>query len=96
MNAMTGPDFTLYPFATQNKTDFYNLLSVYLDAVFKPNLKHMDFRQEGWRLEHEDLDDPLSEIIIKGTLFILRCLLCFYRNRLQVLPSLSKVWSSMR
>ena len=38
MNAMTGPDYTLYPFATQNKQDFYNLLSVYLDAVFNPLL----------------------------------------------------------
>ena len=38
MNAMTGADYTLYPFSTQNRTDFTNLLSVYLDACFFPNL----------------------------------------------------------
>lgn len=35
MNAMTGPDYTIYPFATQNKQDYFNLMSVYLDAVFR-------------------------------------------------------------
>lgn len=69
MNAMTGPDFTLYPFATQNKKDFYNLMSVYMDAVFNPQLKETDFRQEGWRLEHEIVDDPTSPIIFKGVVF---------------------------
>lgn len=38
MNAWTGPDFTSYPFTTQNPIDYSNLLSVYLDAVFFPNL----------------------------------------------------------
>ncbi len=46
MNAMTGPDYTLYPFATPNQADFYNLLAVYLDSVFKPLLKEQDFRQD--------------------------------------------------
>ncbi len=69
MNAMTGSDYTLYPFSTTNEKDFYNLMSVYLDAVFRPNLKLQDFRQEGWRLEPEDLTDPASRPIIKGVVF---------------------------
>jgi len=51
MNAMTFPDLTAYPFASQVPKDFDNLLSVYLDAVFAPNLHHLDFAQEGHRLE---------------------------------------------
>jgi len=51
MNAMTGADYTLYPFATVNPQDFQNLLDVYLDAVFMPQLRQDDFRQEGHRLE---------------------------------------------
>lgn len=50
MNAFTSPDHTTYPFATTNKQDFQNLLSVYLDATMHPLLKKEDFRQEGWRL----------------------------------------------
>jgi Zn-dependent M16 (insulinase) family peptidase len=51
MNAMTGADYTLYPFATLNPQDYQNLLDVYLDAVFIPLLRLDDFRQEGHRLE---------------------------------------------
>jgi Zn-dependent M16 (insulinase) family peptidase len=51
MNAWTGSDFTMYPFSTQNHKDYSNLLSVYLDAVFKPLINESDFRQEAWRLE---------------------------------------------
>ncbi|XP_066596308.1 presequence protease, mitochondrial-like [Prorops nasuta] len=69
MNAMTGPDYTLYPFSTQNFKDFQNLQSVYLDSVFKPNLREMDFRQEGWRLEHSEVADKSSPIIFKGVVF---------------------------
>ena len=69
MNAMTGSDYTLYPFCTQNPKDFYNLLSVYLDAVFKPKLGRQDFRQEGWRLEHENVADKESKLMIKGFIF---------------------------
>ena len=69
MNAMTGPDYTLYPFSTPNKQDYYNLMGVYLDAVFRPNLKEEDFRQEGWRLEQTDLKDPESPLILKGVVF---------------------------
>ena len=69
MNAMTGSDYTIYPFSTQNPTDFKNLMSVYLDAVFRPNLAEIDFRQEGWRLEHSDPNDKSSPIEFKGVVF---------------------------
>lgn len=69
MNAMTGSDYTIYPFSTQHPKDFYNLMSVYLDAVFKPNLSELDFFQEGWRLEHEDVNDQSSPIVFKGVVF---------------------------
>lgn len=69
MNAMTGPDYTLYPFSSTNEVDYRNLQSIYLDAVFKPNLKYLDFLQEGWRLENADLNDINSEIGIKGVVF---------------------------
>jgi Zn-dependent M16 (insulinase) family peptidase len=49
MNAWTGSDFTMYPFSTMNEQDFRNLLSVYLDSAFFPNLREVDFRQEGIR-----------------------------------------------
>lgn len=51
MNAMTGSDCTYYPFSSQVEKDFDNLLSIYLDAVFRPNLNALDFAQEGYRLE---------------------------------------------
>eukprot|EP01022_Parablepharisma_sp_SALTPOND_P018942 TRINITY_DN3165_c0_g1_i1.p1 TRINITY_DN3165_c0_g1~~TRINITY_DN3165_c0_g1_i1.p1 ORF type:complete len:1146 (-),score=91.33 TRINITY_DN3165_c0_g1_i1:6051-9374(-) len=51
MNAWTGADFTMYPFSSQNRADFHNLLSVYLDASFFPMLRYEDFMQEGHRLE---------------------------------------------
>lgn len=69
MNAMTGPDYTFYPFSSQNHTDYFNLMSIYLDAVFNPQLKQLDFMQEGWRLEHEDVHDKNSPIIFKGVVF---------------------------
>ncbi len=50
MNALTASDWTSYPFATPNRKDFYNLLDVYLDAVFFPVLSEASFRQEGCRL----------------------------------------------
>ncbi len=51
MNALTGSDFTCYPAASQVENAFYNLLDVYFDAVFHPNLKKESFWQEGHRLE---------------------------------------------
>ena len=69
MNAMTGADYTVYPFSTLNKKDFENLLNVYTDAVFFPRLRPLDFRQEGWRLEHEVPDNNQKPIIIKGVVY---------------------------
>lgn len=69
MNAFTTPDHTFYPFCTQNQKDFYNLMSIYLDAVFFPRLLPIDFSQEGWRLEHLCVDDPHSDIVLKGVVF---------------------------
>ena len=58
MNAMTASDWTVYPFASQNKNDFFNLLSVYLDAVFFPNIHELDFAQEGIRIELDEHGNP--------------------------------------
>lgn len=69
MNAMTAPDYTFYPFCTENQSDYYNLMSVYLDAVFNPMLRESDFRQEGWRLEYKNIDDKNSPIEIKGVVY---------------------------
>ncbi|KAJ3253952.1 Presequence protease, mitochondrial [Boothiomyces macroporosus] len=69
MNAMTGDDMTAYPFSTQNKQDYYNLMDVYLDAVFFPKLNEYDFKQEGWRLEYENVHDNTSPIIFKGVVY---------------------------
>ncbi|MFA5249873.1 MAG: insulinase family protein [Parachlamydiales bacterium] len=69
MNAFTGPDFTCYPASSQIETDFYQLLEVYLDAVFHPLLKKLSFLQEGWRLEFATKDDPSSDLIYKGVVY---------------------------
>jgi Zn-dependent M16 (insulinase) family peptidase len=64
MNAFTAADWTAYPFATQNKKDFQNLLSVYLDAAFAANLNPLDFAQEGIRIELEN-----DQAVYKGVVF---------------------------
>lgn len=69
MNAFTSSDWTAYPFASQNAKDFNNLLRVYLDAVFFPNLNELDFAQEGHRLEFEKPDDPTTPLVYKGVVF---------------------------
>jgi len=69
MNAFTSSDWTAYPFASQNKKDFNNLLDVYLDAVFFSRLHELDFRQEGWRVEFEQADDPDTDLVYKGVVF---------------------------
>lgn len=69
MNAYTAPDHTSYPFSTQNVKDYYNLLSVYLDATFFPKLEPFDFMQEGHRLEFEKIDDPSSALKFKGVVY---------------------------
>ncbi|MGE4488034.1 MAG: insulinase family protein [Kiritimatiellales bacterium] len=60
LNAMTYPDKTVYPVASQNEQDFYNLVDVYLDAVFFPRITPSFFRQEGWHYEIEGPDAPLT------------------------------------
>lgn len=69
MNALTGTDFTCYPAASQIPKDFYNLLDVYIDAVFYPNLNEMSFRQEGHRLEFENPDNPKTPLVYRGIVY---------------------------
>lgn len=69
MNAFTAPDWTAYPFATRNRKDFYNLLQVYLDAAFFPNLDELDFSQEGHRVEFAEPDNPGSDLQFKGVVY---------------------------
>ncbi len=69
MNAFTSSDWTAYPFASQNRKDYFNLLDVYLDAVFFSSLNELDFAQEGHRVEFATPDDPNSELVFKGVVF---------------------------
>ena len=69
MNAFTSSDWTAYPFASQNKKDFNNLLDVYLDAVFFARLDRLDFAQEGHRLEFASPEDSSTELTFKGVVF---------------------------
>lgn len=69
MNAFTSSDWTAYPFASQNRKDFNNLLDVYLDAVFFSRLDEMDFLQEGHRIEFAETDNTDSNLIYKGVVF---------------------------
>ena len=63
LNAMTFPDKTLYPVASTNEQDLFNLMDVYLDAVFHPRIyeKRAIFEQEGWHFELEGADDETGE-----------------------------------
>ena len=69
MNAFTSSDWTAYPFASQNRKDFFNLMDVYLDAVFFSRLHELDFAQEGHRVEFEQPDNPQSPLVFKGVVF---------------------------
>ncbi|MES2272616.1 MAG: insulinase family protein, partial [Chlamydiota bacterium] len=69
MNALTGQDFTCYPASSQVEKDFYNLLDVYLDAVFHPELKHLSFLQEGHRLEFVDPKNPKGPLQFQGVVY---------------------------
>ena len=62
LNAMTYPEKTIYPIASCNDKDFQNLMSVYMDAVFHPNIyKYQEiFQQEGWHYELESEDAPVT------------------------------------
>src|SRR5690606_10693811 len=66
LNAMTFSDKTTYPFASTNLQDFYNLLDVYLDAVFYPRISPDVLQPEGWHYELETADAPLA---FKGVVF---------------------------
>lgn len=77
MNAFTSADHTTYPFATTNRRDFSNLLSVYLDATLHPLLKESDFSLEGWRIGPENpslaaeeaLDHRDNRLVFKGVVY---------------------------
>ena len=66
LNAMTFPDKTMYPVASRNRKDFFNLMNVYMDAVFYPAISEDTFKQEGW---HYELTKPEDKIIYKGVVF---------------------------
>jgi presequence protease len=66
LNAFTYPDKTVYPVASQNLQDFYNLVDVYLDAVFHPRLTPETLKQEGW---HYEITEPGGPLTYKGVVF---------------------------
>ncbi len=66
LNAFTFPDKTCYPVASTNLQDFYNLMGVYLDAVFFPLITEKIFQQEGW---HFHIENPEQPITYKGVVF---------------------------
>jgi len=68
LNAMTFPDKTVYPVASTNDKDFQNLMHVYLDAVFYPNILNSDmtYKQEGW---HYEMQNPEDELTINGVVY---------------------------
>ncbi|MDO5536488.1 MAG: insulinase family protein, partial [Desulfovibrionaceae bacterium] len=66
LNAFTFPDKTCYPVASANLQDFYNLVDVYIDAVFHPIISENIFRQEGWHIE---ADEPDGRWQYKGVVF---------------------------
>lgn len=68
LNAMTYPDKTIYPVASCNEKDYKNLMHVYMDAVFYPNIyqKEEIFKQEGW---HYELETPEGELTYNGVVY---------------------------
>ncbi|MBU3143384.1 insulinase family protein [Clostridium sp. CF012] len=68
INAFTGPDFTMYPVASKNDKDFENLMSVYLDAVFYPNISKDPriLKQEGW---HYEVNKESGELNYNGIVY---------------------------
>lgn len=69
MNAFTASDWTMYPFSTQNRKDYYNLMNVYLDAAFFPRIDELSFKQEGHRMEILDAGDKEIELEYKGVVY---------------------------
>ncbi|MCB9456977.1 MAG: insulinase family protein [Anaerolineaceae bacterium] len=66
INAMTMPDRTMYPIASTNLHDFYNMVDVYMDAVFFPAMDENTLHQEGWHYELNGKDAPMT---LKGVVF---------------------------
>ena len=68
INAFTGPDFTMYPVASKNEKDFDNLMSVYMDAVFYPNISKNPkiLKQEGW---HYEVNSKTGELHYNGIVY---------------------------
>ncbi len=69
MNAFTSSDWTMYPFSTQNKKDYFNLMNVYLDAAFFPKLDELSFKQEGHRVEIVETGNKKTELEYKGVVY---------------------------
>jgi Zn-dependent M16 (insulinase) family peptidase len=69
LNARTYPDKTVYPVASQNVQDFYNLIDVYLDSVLYPRLEEHTLRQEGWHYELAGEDEEQPALAYKGVVF---------------------------
>jgi hypothetical protein len=69
INAMTGQAYTTYPIATNVRKDYFNLATVYLDAVFHPELKEQTFRREGHHLALENNDNLASALKISGIVY---------------------------
>jgi Zn-dependent M16 (insulinase) family peptidase len=69
MNAFTASDWTMYPFSTQNKKDYFNLMNVYLDAAFFPKIDELSFKQEGHRLDLLETNDKKIELEYKGVVY---------------------------
>lgn len=66
LNAMTGSDITYYPFATRNYKEYFNIMDVYCDVVFKPLLDRSTFEQEGWHYHKESKE---SELKFQGVVY---------------------------
>ncbi len=66
LNALTGPDLTYYPFATRNIKEYFNIMDVYCDVVFHPQLLKTTFEQEGW---HYHLESNESELQYQGVVY---------------------------
>ncbi|MFZ5573252.1 MAG: insulinase family protein [Thermodesulfobacteriota bacterium] len=69
MNAFTSSDWTMYPFSTQNRKDYFNLMDVYLDAAFFPRIEELSFKQEGHRLEIHPDSATGQSLVYKGIVY---------------------------
>ncbi len=69
LNAMTYPDKTVYPCASMNEKDFFNIAGIYCDAAFKPIISEMHFKQEGHHFDFKESGNVASDLIIKGIVY---------------------------